>query len=592
MARLRYNNLQGTLGASLTNVATAVTFSAALTYQQGTAVPTIVSPDYIPLTLEPGSVNEEVVQLTAYTAAATTGTITRGSEGAGVAHSNGVSFVHAPTAVDFLPAAAVFNVKEYGAKGDGVTNDYAAITSAITAAGANGRVFFPPTPGSSYLITATGLTMLNGQWWDGYGATIKAGTNLNLALVNAANPSTGGGITGLTLDGNKANQSGGAQTHTFVGVSTAYFSIRDVTSVNAYLNGIYFFSATDTSILNCTVKTARNDAINTQLSTRTRIAGCSVISPLQTGINNGNGSSLTVTDCVVNGAGFIGIGGGSGGTGMTVTGCVVTNCGDHAIDVGATLSATVVSNYCYNCTAGFSSDISALGANADANYVCVGNTIDTMSQQGMNIASGSFISSLAVISDNVIRNVQGMGITMGPNCAHYAVQGNVIHNAGLNNSSNGCIQLYGACTDFVVSDNVCYIDQAGLTSAYGIVYGSSGQARNSIYNNKISTIAGGVGYVFNGTPSTTDVIRNNMGLNPFTLTAPAFPATTVLYTNQTGYDTYAYIANGTSAMTTQVNGNTGPAIAASTAGIVFIPAGGTFKATYGGGAPTWVFQGN
>lgn len=95
-----------------------------------------------------------------------------------------------------------------------------------------------------------------------------------------------------------------------------------------------------------------------------------------------------------------------------------------------------------------------------------------------------------------------------------------------------------------------------------------------------------------GQSGTGNIVRNNPGYNPFTVTAPAFPATTVTYTNNTGVDVYAYVTNGTASMTTTVNGNTGPAIAASAVQIVFIPAGGTFVPTYASGSPSWIFQGN
>jgi hypothetical protein len=111
MARLRYNGLATgsagaltalALGGSLTSSGTTITFSAALTYQNGTAVPTITGSDFIPLSILDASGNlSEVVYLTAYTAGATTGTITRGQEGTtGVAHSSGDKVVHAPTVFD------------------------------------------------------------------------------------------------------------------------------------------------------------------------------------------------------------------------------------------------------------------------------------------------------------------------------------------------------------------------------------------------------------------------------------------------------------------------------------------------------------
>lgn len=101
-ARLLYNGvatalLPLSLGAALTSGGTTITFNAALKYGGGTAVPTLAGADYIPLTIiDPLTLAaSEVVYLTAYTAGATTGTITRGREGtSGVAHASGDRVVH------------------------------------------------------------------------------------------------------------------------------------------------------------------------------------------------------------------------------------------------------------------------------------------------------------------------------------------------------------------------------------------------------------------------------------------------------------------------------------------------------------------
>lgn len=102
MARLRYNNQSGTLGAALTNSGTTITFAAAPNFA------TIAGSDTIPIELEPGSANFEIIYLSAYTAGATTGTITRAAEDGAlwpaVAHANGVNWVHAPAAADLTTA--------------------------------------------------------------------------------------------------------------------------------------------------------------------------------------------------------------------------------------------------------------------------------------------------------------------------------------------------------------------------------------------------------------------------------------------------------------------------------------------------------
>lgn len=102
--RVRQNALRGTLGASLDAVATSATFAAPLTHSNGTALATLADGEYVPLTLLDANGLTEIVWLTAYTSAATTGTILRAQEGTpAVTHANGDRFVNAITVAD-LPA--------------------------------------------------------------------------------------------------------------------------------------------------------------------------------------------------------------------------------------------------------------------------------------------------------------------------------------------------------------------------------------------------------------------------------------------------------------------------------------------------------
>lgn len=100
MARLRYNNSLGTLGGSLTDSGTTITFAVAPAWA------TLSGSDYIPLTLDPPTdlpnADFEIVYVTAYTATDTTATISRGQEGtSGVAHTSGATWLCGPVVDDF-----------------------------------------------------------------------------------------------------------------------------------------------------------------------------------------------------------------------------------------------------------------------------------------------------------------------------------------------------------------------------------------------------------------------------------------------------------------------------------------------------------
>lgn len=103
MARLAYNGVATTLGASLSASGTSITFAGPLTHNGGVNVPTISGGNYIPLSItSPTGELLEIVHLTAYTAGTSTGTVLRGREGTTAAvRPAGSLVVNAPTVDDF-----------------------------------------------------------------------------------------------------------------------------------------------------------------------------------------------------------------------------------------------------------------------------------------------------------------------------------------------------------------------------------------------------------------------------------------------------------------------------------------------------------
>lgn len=77
------------------------------------------------------------------------------------------------------------NVAQFGAKGDGSTDDYAKIQAALTAAGAFGSVGFAKTTSGIYLVSQE-LKFYDGQNIFGYGGTSVVGAGCEIRLTAAA----------------------------------------------------------------------------------------------------------------------------------------------------------------------------------------------------------------------------------------------------------------------------------------------------------------------------------------------------------------------------------------------------------------------
>jgi hypothetical protein len=134
------------------------------------------------------------------------------------------------------------SVKDFGAVGDGVTDDTVAIQAALDAVSGTGLTLLIPPSSSFYRITATLYPGSNTTIW-GYGAEIK---NSGVSIFNMiwALGTDGGpyltdiNIFGLTVDCNGTVLDGGGS-----GVGASYcdnFRVKDCTVKNAWLQGIFF----------------------------------------------------------------------------------------------------------------------------------------------------------------------------------------------------------------------------------------------------------------------------------------------------------------------------------------------------------------
>ncbi|MBF7144789.1 MULTISPECIES: putative Ig domain-containing protein [Pseudomonas] len=140
----------------------------------------------------------------------------------------------------------IFNVKDFGAVGDGITDDTAAIQSAINAAqAAGGGTVFVPT--GTFIVSAReepgdGCLMLKSNvYLEGAGAgltTVKVADGSNTKITGVIRSAYGEethdfGLSNLTIDGNRANTTGKID-----GWFNGYIPGKDGQDTNVTLSGV------------------------------------------------------------------------------------------------------------------------------------------------------------------------------------------------------------------------------------------------------------------------------------------------------------------------------------------------------------------
>jgi hypothetical protein len=138
------------------------------------------------------------------------------------------------------------SVKQFGAKGDGVTNDTGSIQAAINAAAALSLALH--IPASTYMCTTLTLPSNLVLEGDGVGSVLKliAGTNAHLLSASSVSSIS---LRKLVLDGNKANQTAGVISRCFYAVTCNDIVAEDVIVQNATDHGFHVSVGSSTSPL-------------------------------------------------------------------------------------------------------------------------------------------------------------------------------------------------------------------------------------------------------------------------------------------------------------------------------------------------------
>jgi Pectate lyase superfamily protein len=343
----------------------------------------------------------------------------------------------------FLPA----NVKDFGAVGDGTTNDTTAVNNAIASLPTRGgTVFFP-----------RGAYSLSGQ--------INVDTKQSIRLVGESGVSSGLG-TGSAL--------------VYTGTASPFISAQDLTGFELRDLSVFYSNASFTGTL-VDLSGSAHCAIE-----RCMLAGSSVRSAAQLVLLN-QALSSQILNCVLLGA-AIGIRGSSGGTGdfsnaITVTGCsfpegamtnaAIAGAGQGWMISGCTFeplySTSAPGGYkqiagsaigiCFagcwfgdNTATGYWVDFSGAGGVGGASFV--GNCFNGLGA-GTGIRLGDSAAGVSITGNQFAGLVNGVRIDNSARQVmiagnNYDVSGARILNSPLNGiveepgtSSNGALGLYG-----------------------------------------------------------------------------------------------------------------------------------------------------
>jgi hypothetical protein len=327
----------------------------------------------------------------------------------------------------------VIDVKDYGAVGDGKTDDTTAVKTAISYANARGgaTVFFPAGKyliSSPLVLTYPNVRLVGDSRYASTltvpaNATGFVGYNPNALVILNANYC---GVRELGMDGNISNNSAQAFGAVASTVATTGIYVDDCLIQNFIYNGIITSPATgatdEFSFCRNTLKNIGWEGIAAYCSTNGRISGNKIISCGSNGIltgYNSNVSNYTVSQYITIEGNFVyrgtaptSIVGGAAQNGFMI----VVGAGDQYI--------SVIGNVCYDNRAAAQDGIGLGqdGTRGNAGLVFDSNVVVYAGLFGIDVSSNH------IVSNNYIRYSAQQGIKLGTDMGGNLVNATVVNN--------------------------------------------------------------------------------------------------------------------------------------------------------------------
>jgi hypothetical protein len=342
----------------------------------------------------------------------------------------------------------IINVADFGAVGDGTTNDSAALLAAITAAGTNGSINL--TAGKTYLVDRQ-IKLLTGQTLVGYGATIKrraqiistTTTSITSALTNVITLASGGGAlfsVGQTISVfNGANY--GTQNVTISNINGDIVT----TATSFYLSAGSPFTGTTTVALSFDTLATTDQNNIFGVSVDGNKANWSYYHweiTSEIGINISVGKTL-IRDCIVNNAAGEGMQEHSAGSavGNKYINNTITNTNGNGIHLSGSIGTIVSGNYIYNTN--------LLGT--------------TMGHDGGGITISNLVVDYTITNNFISTGRSGVGEISTSDNSYFSIVGNTIRDM-----TTYMLEIRGptvAIVDSLIANNRFYNTTAPAASA-------------------------------------------------------------------------------------------------------------------------------
>ena len=537
----------------------------------------------------------------------------------------------------------VFNVKAYGAKGDGVTDDTAAIQAVINAAGsAGGGVVYLPS--GTYLLDTTNVLLVSNVRLTGENPTISTPSwsnqygllylnsasdveidHLNFVMNGAYTPAISATTPGSRIRIHHCTFTGSAAQSP--GPWNGFVAVGDGASDVEVDHNIFHNIPPDSNYPITIGSSTGNTNVSLDISIHDNVFhtvyGHAVY--LQS-----NGSSRTIRnltiianecyDAIGNASGtgqYGGLVGDSAGNAYVKDGVIISdntiyyttasnNTRKSAIQIYASYHVVIAHNTCV--VSPNVSDTTADGmmiAIGRTSYPNIGVVIEgNILDGGANLmASIDWDSSTdTVIADNVWRNTfssESLGYNNQTRCIY---RGNITYNGTSSaNSAPGMINISGTIGDTCIIESNTYTDDRAVPQeTYAIyLFGGGDWSQLIVRDNAVHTPNGTLGTLaYQGTPAAPvgylgrNTIRDSNGIRTgFGVVTIAIPSTGTAVP-AAPYDCTFYItANASGTTTVAISGGPTITIPAGTCVPVFVPAGQTLTPSYAN-APTWEVEGN